>query len=151
MASLAAYPDIHDDLWKWGLGVLRQEAAAREWGSVPVAIAGRIVQCGRSRVGTRMLTADIWALWKAAFKELDVNWHELYLAEFPQVSEPRAQPGHCAMDGVLSSVHPRLLRGIAGFRASRAAPAADCCISTRYSQTRQPSRAFPGRPSRVGR
>lgn len=42
----AAYRHLLDDLWNWGIGVLRQKAAAREWGPVAVAIADRVSSVG---------------------------------------------------------------------------------------------------------
>lgn len=88
-----AYRAFRDDLWKWGILALRQQAATRGWGTVPQTLAERIVQCRRNRVDTRLVAAEVWALWPIAFSELDVEWDELYLAEFPEVTDPCAVVG----------------------------------------------------------
>lgn len=79
--------------WEKGIGARRELAAGKGWGAVPASVALCVVQFRKNKMDTRMGAAEVWGQWAVAFEQLDGEWDELYLAEFPEVSQPPPPPG----------------------------------------------------------
>ena len=84
---------LRDDLWRWGLGEVKKSAEQREWGEVPSDVAGALVECRRNPPDTRFHVPSLWDLWPVPLQQLEQDWGEVYVDEFPEVRDSFARPG----------------------------------------------------------
>ena len=54
---------LRDDLWRWGIGKVKNTAEQKEWGEVPYEVARALVECRRNRSDTRFHMPRLWGLW----------------------------------------------------------------------------------------
>ena len=91
---------LRDDLWRWGIGEVKKTAEQREWGEVPGQVARALVECRRYWSDTRFHVTQLWDLWLFPLQQLDQDWDEVYVDEFPQVSDRFARPGDARGDSL---------------------------------------------------
>lgn len=75
-----AYSALRDDFWRLGKDELAKVAARRVWGSVPVRLA-------RLLAHERCPVEEVYSMWPMPFDELGNQWDEIYLREFPEVTD----------------------------------------------------------------
>ena len=78
---------LRDDLWRWGIGEVKKAAEQQERRELPYEVARALVECRRNRSDTR------WDLWPLPLQQLDQDWDEVCVDEFPEVSDSFARPG----------------------------------------------------------
>ena len=91
---------LRDDLWRWGIGAVNKTAEQRDWGEVPIEVAGALVECRQNRSDTRFHVPRLWNLWPLPLEQLEQDWDEVYVDEFPEVSNNFARPGDARWDSL---------------------------------------------------
>ena len=91
---------LRDDLWRWSIGEVKKTAEQREWGDVPYEVARALVKCRKNRSDTRFHVPRLWALWPPPLQQPEHDWDEVYVDEFPEVSDSFAHPGDATWDTV---------------------------------------------------
>ena len=84
---------LRDDLWRWGIGEVKKAAEQREWGAFPHEVSRALVECRRNRTDTRLHVPRLWDLWPLPLQQLEQDWDEVYVDDFPEVSDSFARPG----------------------------------------------------------
>ena len=72
---------------------MKKAAEQREWGEVPYEVVRALVECRRNRTGTRFHAPRLWDLWHFPLQQLEQDWDEVYVDEFPEVGNSFACPG----------------------------------------------------------
>ena len=89
---------LRDDLWRWGIREVKKAAEQREWGDVPYELARALVEWRRNCPDTRFHVPRLWDLCPLPLQQLEQHWDEVYVDEFPEVSDSFTRPGDVRWD-----------------------------------------------------
>lgn len=76
-----AYRNMRNDMWRAGASIVKDIAVARHWDPVPPQVEEALKEGEEGRISTTQLRT----LWPAPFLQLEEEWDEIYLTEFPEV------------------------------------------------------------------
>ena len=79
---------------------MKRTAEQQEWGEVPVEVSRALVECRRNRSDTRFHVPRLWNLWPLPLQQLEQDWDEVYVDEFPEISDNFARPGDARWDSL---------------------------------------------------
>ena len=105
-------PCLRDGLWRWGTGEVMKTPEQREWGEVAGEGARALVDCRGNRSDTGLHVTRLWDLCALPLQQFDQHWDELYLDQFPEVSDSFARPGDARWDSLYTDftkhwlIHP---------------------------------------------
>ena len=77
---------------------MKKTAEQRELRDVPYEVARALVECRRNRSDTRFHVPRLWDLWLLPLQQLEQDWDEMHVDEFPEVSDSFAHPGNLRWD-----------------------------------------------------
>ena len=62
------------------------------------------MECRKNRSDTRFYVPRLWDVWPLPLQQVEQDWDEVYVDEFPEVSDGFARPGDVRWDTSLN--HP---------------------------------------------
>ena len=75
-----------------GIGEVKKAAEQRQWGDVPQELARALMDCRRHRADTRLRVSHLWDLWPLPLQQLEQDGDEVYVDDFPELSDSFARP-----------------------------------------------------------